>query len=359
MLKWLACLSAVLAGVVLLLAARHIPGFAAWYAANVFPVFPHTAGRVMSLLPFSVFEVVLVLLVLALLCGAAYVVYSLFGRTGRARLRGQVPGAALRLFAVLSCAFLMFVLTAGINYSRESFADHIGITVRDSTADELVRLYIKLAERAAVLSREIETDSYGHFVLHREGIHGRAIAAMHGLCDMYGGLGSYFPRAKAPVLSRLLLSNMNIGGFFSPWTVEAHYNGDMPGQSIPFVIVHELAHAAGHMREDEANFVAYLAAANSDCIGFRYSAVYAALTYTLQALHRAVGAQRYAELFALLPEQVVRDMAYARAYWRSFDGRAAEVATRANDTYLRLNRQEDGVQSYGRMVDLLLAYYRD
>ena len=30
-----------------------------------------------------------------------------------------------------------------------------------------------------------------------------------------------------------------------------------------------------------------------------------------------------------------------------------------NDAYLRLNQQEDGVQSYGRMVDLLLAYYRE
>ena len=29
-----------------------------------------------------------------------------------------------------------------------------------------------------------------------------------------------------------------------------------------------------------------------------------------------------------------------------------------NDTYLKANGQTDGVRSYGRMVDLLLAYYR-
>ena len=28
-----------------------------------------------------------------------------------------------------------------------------------------------------------------------------------------------------------------------------------------------------------------------------------------------------------------------------------------NDTYLKFNKQEDGVNSYGMMVDLLLAYY--
>ena len=29
-----------------------------------------------------------------------------------------------------------------------------------------------------------------------------------------------------------------------------------------------------------------------------------------------------------------------------------------NDTYLKLNDQQDGVRSYGKMVDLLLAYRR-
>ncbi|HPE16562.1 MAG TPA: DUF3810 family protein, partial [Oscillospiraceae bacterium] len=32
---------------------------------------------------------------------------------------------------------------------------------------------------------------------------------------------------------------------------------------------------------------------------------------------------------------------------------------RMNDAYLKANAQRDGVKSYGRMVDLLLAEYRD
>ena len=30
-----------------------------------------------------------------------------------------------------------------------------------------------------------------------------------------------------------------------------------------------------------------------------------------------------------------------------------------NDAYLKANGQKNGLRSYGRMVDLLLAYYRD
>ena len=124
------------------------------------------------------------------------------------------------------------------------------------------------------------------------------------------------------------------------------------------MMTHELAHTAGHMREDEANFIAYLAARNSLCVDFNYSAVYSGIVYVLNALHRVVDRDTYSELFGKLPDQVRRDMAANRAFWQQFEGPVADAANRANDAYLRANRQEDGVQSYGRMVDLMLAYYR-
>ena len=37
----------------------------------------------------------------------------------------------------------------------------------------------------------------------------------------------------------------------------------------------------------------------------------------------------------------------------------AEVAQQVNNAYLKANRQYDGVKSYGRVVDLLLAEWRE
>ena len=43
-----------------------------------------------------------------------------------------------------------------------------------------------------------------------------------------------------------------------------------------------------------------------------------------------------------------------------FEGKTAEVSTKVNDTYLKAHSQTDGVLSYGRMVDLMLAdFYSD
>ena len=55
---------------------------------------------------------------------------------------------------------------------------------------------------------------------------------------------------------------------------------------------------------------------------------------------------------------MLRDLAAHRAYWKQFEGPVSDLGSSVNDAYLKANRQQDGVQSYGRMVDLLLAEYR-
>ena len=51
-------------------------------------------------------------------------------------------------------------------------------------------------------------------------------------------------------------------------------------------------------------------------------------------------------------------------YWDQFEKpivgetSVADIAEKVNDTYLKINDQTDGTQSYGRVVDLLLAEYK-
>ena len=372
---------------ILLLVSWRFSGFATWYANNVYPLVVHTFGRFFNLFPFSVFELGLVMIplsILLFLVCCIICVISAFRPKRREKLANNSSEAELivsskhgfpffglfdvtikrtlkvagfTLLYFLSFLFTFFVLNAGINYNRESFAFHAGIEVRDSEIDELKALYRILVYRAHILSELVSTDSYGVFVPSNNDFHSQAVIAMRNLNELHGGLVGFLPKPRAPVMSRLM-SHMRIGGFFSPWTLEAHYNGEMPPHRKPFMMVHELAHVSGHMREDEANFIAYLASRNSSCVDFNYSAVYDGIIYVLNALHRVVSRETYAELFGELPMQIRRDMAANRAFWQQFDGPVAEMANRANDAYLRANRQEDGVMSYGRMVDLMLAYYR-
>ena len=48
----------------------------------------------------------------------------------------------------------------------------------------------------------------------------------------------------------------------------------------------------------------------------------------------------------------------SRSYWAQYRGPVSEISDKVNDTYLRINSQQEGSRSYGRMVDLLVGEYR-
>jgi hypothetical protein len=154
------------------------------------------------------------------------------------------------------------------------------------------------------------------------------------------------------------MSKLRMTGVYSPFTIEANYNKDIPDYMIPYTICHELAHIRGFIREDEAGFIAYLACRKSPEAEFNYSGAMNALSYALSAYFREAAPEEYAALRGTIHEQALRDFAANREYWKRFSGKISEAANRANDSYLKANAQEGGVESYGRMVDLLLAEYR-
>ena len=68
----------------------------------------------------------------------------------------------------------------------------------------------------------------------------------------------------------------------------------------------------------------------------------------------------FIELYKKLDEKARNDLEDNNVFWDRFEGKTAEVSTKVNDTYLKAHSQTDGVLSYGRMVDLMLAdFYSD
>ena len=58
-----------------------------------------------------------------------------------------------------------------------------------------------------------------------------------------------------------------------------------------------------------------------------------------------------------MSEGMRTDISAASEFWKQFETPVAEISDSVNDIYLQANNIEDGVASYGRLVDLLLAFY--
>ena len=135
-------------------------------------------------------------------------------------------------------------------------------------------------------------------------------------------------------------------------------NVDVSDYSIASTMCHEEAHLRGFIREDEAIYISWLVCGKSDNAEVRYSGVMEALILVGNALYRK-NPDLYSEVRATYSEQVNADLRANSEYWAQFEDTViSNTATTLNDAYLKANNQSDGVQSYGRMVDLLLAEYR-
>lgn len=71
-----------------------------------------------------------------------------------------------------------------------------------------------------------------------------------------------------------------------------------------------------------------------------------------------VNREAYARLLPLFSTPVAADLRENSAFWDQYEGPIADASTASNDAFLRGNLQEAGVNSYGRMVDLLVAEYK-
>jgi hypothetical protein len=271
----------------------------------------------------------------------------------------------LNVACTLSVILFLFLIFGGLNYYRYPFATYSGLDIKESSVDELYSLCLQLAEEAAEIRTELGTqtgteDENGILLINESGwkdVSKTAEEAFNNLSEEYPILGGNYGLPKPVVFSRFM-SRMEITGIFWPFTMEANVDIDTTEYSIPVTMCHELAHLRGFMREDEANFIAYLACKQSDSLEFQYSGIMLALSYAGNQLYKQ-DATLYKQVQEKYSTGMMADLREEYYYWKQFEDTViSTVSNTMNDNYLKANSQDDGVKSYGRMVDLLLAEYR-
>ena len=363
-----ACVFLAGAGI-LMVCARQVPGFAEWYAVHIYQKLTAVTGRVTGLAPFSVVEIGLyVLLILLPVTGIGAVVKSVrFGQGGENALCW-----ASGLFLTASALLFLYAANCGVNYQRESFSEKTGLAAKQYTAEDLKQVCLWLTEEVNALAGQVERGGSGEMILAAPAeekkdaaaaeyeemplqvLGDTAVQAMTDLAEEYPDMKGYYPHPK-PVCVSEILSYQNLSGVYSPFTIEANYNADMVDYNIPFTMCHELSHLRGFMQEEEANFIAFLACIGSDNRDFEYSGYLTGWVYCMNALRRA-DAEEWQQVREWLDEAAEADLRENSRFWEYYDGAVAEVSDKVNDTYLKANGQSEGVQSYGRMVDLIIAY---
>lgn len=347
----------LLLGVVFSLLAPHFSQLIeSCYSTKLYYWIMRHYGLFTGLFPFSLaeFTVVGIIAVGIYQAGRAMIMFN----KNRKDFIKELPKKGVKMVLVLVFLYLGFNLMWGLNYSRMTFAEISGLAVESSSIDELADLAWDLTHRANDLRDQVPEDDRDVMTLPddiRDMFH-RAHLGYERASEIYPELRGRYGRPKGVMLSHFW-SYTGISGIYFPFTAEANVNTSMPHLMLPATTAHEMAHQRGFAREDEASYIAYLTCTLHPDTDFQYSGVVFALTYTMNTL-RKFDPETWREIRMQYCEGVNRDFANWQDYIKRYEGPVKRFSTRVNNTYLKANRQEEGVHSYGRMVDLLLAEYR-
>jgi len=265
----------------------------------------------------------------------------------------------LNIIKYLSIIYFIFILIWGVNYYRLPFASLVNLETSPSSIEELESLCKELISNANELRENLEENNNG--VMSIKGGYKSVFDRAH---KGYEKVGKHLPVLKdkvgkpKPILLSNFLSYTGISGIYFPFTGEANINIAIPDVSLPSTTCHEIAHQHGFAREDEANYIAYLTSINHPDRDFQYSGTLLALTHSMKALYK-YDKERYHTLRDRYSEGLNRDIEAINNYWKRHEGTIERASTKVNDIYLKSNQQRDGIYSYGRMVDLLLAEFKD
>ena len=356
----------LLAGLLVYVAAAgHSSTVRSVYTEKIFPFITAPMKFIASLVPFSVGETLLIAAVGLSLAGLVFC----FARWIylAAKKRKGTKGFLRLLAAVIALAILVggnFFIYGGLNYRSLTFKEVTGLETSAVDTEELQQLCLLLGKKAtearkAVAKNEngVASDPRSYEELLKLSPSGFANAAKEFSC-----LEGTLVGPKPAFLSEIM-SYEQIAGIFPIVYTESIVNVNSPVYDTPFTACHELAHQLGFMQEDEANFIGYLAAVNSDDPLYVYSGYYNGFSYAMNQLY-SYDRDRWSAVWSdpgIDAEGISNDMRNANSVWDAYRKKApvvSKVSEAVNDTYLKANDIPDGTHSYGRMVDLMLAYYK-
>lgn len=326
------------------------------YSNGIFKIIGQVLSLITALLPFSLAEFTIIFLVLFILWNLIRIIIRMLKE--KSRKWHIVLNFFINILAFASIIYFGFVILWGLNYNRLPFSSIANLDVRPTSVKELAEVCENIIGRANELRSKVSENKEGVMYLPN-GVGDalkRAYKGYENAAKLYPELGGRYGRPKGVIFSKAMCYT-GIEGVYFPFTAEANVNIAIPDSSIPSTTTHEMAHQRGFAREDEANYIAYLTCSMHPDVDFQYSGTLLALIHTMNTLYD-YDREQYNRLRTKYSKGVIRDLSAIREFWKQYEGPVENVSSSINDAYLKANLQRDGIYSYGRMVDLLIAEYR-
>ncbi len=335
------------------IAIRRSTAFADWFNRTVSAGMRMILSYLTGWIPFSVGEMIIWLIPLLLFL---ILFHAIRHRCGSWRAVAVYIGMML---SVVSLLFSLFVLTFSAGYRARPLSEKLGLEQKKVSVTELYDTALILVDAINDETDDVlfYTQDFSMMPYTFAEMNRKLADAYEKFEKTHDFLPHAYSRVK-PVAISEVMSHMHITGVYSFFTGEANVNVGFPDYTLPSTAAHELAHARGMAREDEANFLSFLVCIGSDDPYIRYSGYLMAYEYVADALWSA-DHDLYYKVVERLNREVIYEMQAYREFFKQYeDTVVSNISSSINDSYLQ-SQGTPGTKSYGMVVDLVVAYYRE
>ena len=333
------------------------------YSRNIYKFIATIIAWFTSIISFSLIEILIVLIpfVVAFLAGFLIksLIQSIINKNKPKKKKPDVKRYSLNILALLcvllSFNFALYTLGLSFNYNRMPISTSLNINAAPPSKEELVTAYEYIIKKANEACVELDWNSFnepyynGDFTMETI----RAFKVLENRNSVFKG-AKIKPK---PLLASNIMHYSSIVAFFSPYTYETNYVTGYPAFSIPQTLCHEAAHLRGFAKEDEAEYIGFLACISSTDSFYRLSGYMYAYNLFGSAV-RAVDRKLYDDLVNTADRRIRSEWNRYFEFTEEHKGKAKEVTNSLNDAYIKSQGVAGGVQSYDQSLLLIIGQLR-
>lgn len=160
-----------------------------------------------------------------------------------------------------------------------------------------------------------------------------------------------------PVIMSKVMSYFGITGVYFTFLGEPNVSRDIPTYQLPETIAHEIAHAKGVSRENEANYISYYTLITSNDPYLKYCGLMYASEKMLVESYDQNNKSYYNKAFSYFSDTTLTQYTNANAHWASYDSFLDDIGDFVNNLFLKSSGQPSGIKSYSETGVFFLRLY--
>lgn len=275
----------------------------------------------------------------------------------------KTKGIHLRQFSRITSVpiilIILFYWQWGFHYNAPTLTQQLQLDLKSPGEKRLMEEVRQTMETLLALRIEMKIDTTQAISEVYEGTGEDSLLYLAGK-DILFMLG--LPIYGDPKVKKLrpdgFLHRFNTSGFYNPITGECNLEADLHPLQVPFVAAHEWTHSQGITDEGDANFLGFLICMNSADPFHRYSGLLTYWRYLLRDLRRN-SPENYEMVQGQVKVGIKKDLLEIKESLYKYPEFMPQIRDMVYNSYLTTHGVKDGMESYNRIVTMVITYKRE